>query len=451
MHVIAQDIAKFACSTDYKDIPSKAVENAKNYFLDCVGVTLAGSTDRNSRIITEFVSESGGKPESSVLGTRVKVPSMSAALANGVASHTMDYDDTSDILIGHPSVISCPPSLAVGEAIGATGRQVLAAYIIGGEVACRLGQALTDKQYAIGWHNTGTMGVFGSAVAAGKLLDLNEDQMAFAIGIAASSASGIKINFGTSCKSYHVGQACSSGVRAALLAKKGFTSSLNAIEGKGGLAQLLSGAFLADKISAIGKPYAIAEPGFNTKVYPSCAYTHSSMDAVLEIRRNSNFNVEDIVSVDCACSQVALDTVVYKIAQTALQGKFSMPFCVALCLLEGQATPSQFTDEKTKDPKVVLLEKKVTFRTDEEINARGYLDRGAKVKITLKNGKQLMHEVVHPKGDPENPLQRKDYVEKYLACAKMILSEDLAKESAQSLIDIENSQDIRSIVSMLSG
>lgn len=447
--MIAQDIAKFVCSTEFKDIPSSAVANAKNYFLDCIGVTLAGSIDRNARIITEFVSETGGKPESSVLGTRVKVPAVSAALANGVASHTLDYDDTSDILIGHPSVISCPPSLAVGEATGGAGKDVLAAYILGGEVASRLGEALTDKPYSIGWHNTGTMGVFGAAVAAGKLLDLDEDQMAFAIGIAASSAAGIKINFGTSCKSYHVGQACSSGVRAAILAKKGFTSSLNAIEGNKGLAQLLSGVFLQDKIASIGKPFAISNPGYNTKVYPSCAYTHSSIDAVLEIRHNSNFNVEDIVSVDCGCSQVAVDTVVYKIAQNSLQGKFSMPFCVSLCLLEGRATPAEFTNEKTLDPKVIALEKKVFFHMDEEINARGYLDRGAKVKITLKNGKQFVQEIIHPKGDPENPLDRKGYVEKYEACAKMVLSDEMSNESALSLLDLENCKDIRSVVSKL--
>lgn len=448
--MIAQDIAKFVCSTEFKDIPPRAVAKAKNYFLDCIGVTLAGSIDRNARIITEHVSEIGGTPESSVLGTRARVPATSAALANGVASHALDYDDTSDILIGHPSVISCPPSLAIGEAMGATGRDVLAAYILGGEVACRLGQALTDKQYSIGWHNTGTMGVFGATVAAGKLLRLNEDQMAHAIGIAASSVAGIKINFGTSCKPYHVGQACSSGVRAAILAKKGFTSSLDAIEGKGGLAQLLSGVFHADKIASIGKPFVIGEPGYTTKMYPSCAYTHSAMDAALEIRRSPNFDVEDVISVDCACSQVAVDTVVYKIAQNALQGKFSMPYCVSVCLLEGRATLAEFTDEKTSDPKVVDLEKKVTFHTDEVINARGYLDRGAKVKITLKDGKQIVRETRHPKGDPENPLESDDYVEKYVACAKLVLSDNLAKESAKSLLDVENCRDIRLIVSTLS-
>jgi 2-methylcitrate dehydratase PrpD len=447
---VTKRVAEFACVTDFGSIPKSVVELAKKSFLDCIGVALAGVKDRNSRIISEYVRGMGGKPESTILGSKTRVPSANAALANGVASHVMDFDDTCMLMMGHPSVISCPPSLAVGEAENSSGEEVLLAYIIGGEVACRMASALSASQYEKGWHNTSTMGIFGAAAAAGKLLALDVDEMAFALGIAASCSSGIKKNFGTSCKSYHVGQACSNGIRAALLAKRGFTSSLDVIEGKSGLAELLSGKLLDEEISKLGKPFAMENPGYSMKAYPSCAFTHAAIDAALELRGGGVFSSGRKISrVVVKASKASVDTVRYILPNSSLEAKFSMPFSMAVSILEGRVTLAEYENEKWRENAIMSLMSKVEFREEPEFTASSYSNRRTRVEVHFDDGTQAEQEVTIPKGDIRNPMSDEDLVKKYRANARVLLKNAVADGAQRSILEIENLKDINELTQLL--
>ncbi|MDA4130019.1 MAG: MmgE/PrpD family protein, partial [Thaumarchaeota archaeon] len=449
--MISDQIAKFVCTMEFDDIPHLAVENAKRSILDCVGVSLAGALDPNVLIVKNFVSEMGGKEESTILGDSRKIPAVNAALVNGVAAHALDYDDTSWVMLGHPSAISCPPAFAVGERQNSTGKEVLAAYILGGEVACRLGAALTERHYKLGWHNTGTVGTFGATVTAGKLFHLNQEEMTNAIGIAASMAGGIKKNFGTSCKPYHAGQASSNGVRAAILAKDGFNSSQSVFEGQTGFVQLFSGAFEERQLTElIGHPFVIADPGYSLKKYPSCAFTHSAIDCVLQLMGEQEFSLEDSKELECGCSQGAVDTLPYGIAQTGLQGKFSMPFCLAIAILNSSVSLEHFSDGTCRDPQVIELEKKVKLYVDPELTKRGYDDYGSRVKIVLKDGRELRNESARARGDSFGP-QSEDVVKaKFDSCAAASISKSQKEDLANSILSLEKISNIRVIMDYLS-
>ena len=448
--MLSDQIAKFVCSTEYGDLPKLAIENAKRTMLDCIGVTLAASQDPYTLMVKDLICEMGGREESTIFGDGRKVPSVNAALVNGVASHALDFDDTSQVMLGHPSVISCPPVFAVGEKEGSTGKEILLAYILGGEVACRLGAALTAKHYELGWHNTGTVGTFGATVSAGKLLELDEGQLTNAIGIAASMASGLKKNFGTACKPYHAGQASSNGARAAVLAKKGFDSAKDIFEGTTGFIQLFSGSFQEDKIDMMGRPFVIADPGYTIKLYPSCAFTHSSIDCVLKLREEYKFSPGDVAKVESGCSQSAVDTVTYVFPENGLQGKFSMPFCLALSILDGKVSLEQFTMEKCHDPTMLELMRKVKFFCDPEINLRGYSSFGCRLKITLCDGRELKAQAANPRGDPAYSISDETIKSKFSSCASFSIDQDKQERLVSSILGLERIQQISDTTGLMS-
>lgn len=435
--------------TDFDAIPTDVVKIAKRTLLDCVGVGLAARNDPTTLAVRDLVLETGGKEESTLLGSRTKVPASEAALANGVASHALDFDDVSHVMMGHPSVVTYPASLAVGDRKSSSGREVLLSYIIGVEVACRLGAALTEKQYENGWHNTGTMGTFGAAAGAAKLLGLGVEETTSAIGIAASMCAGIKKNFGTSCKPYQAGQASSNGVKAALLAQRGFTSSPDVFEGKGSIVQLLSGALRDEEITRIGKPFVFSDPGIAVKLYPSCAFTHSSIDCTLDLINQHNISSTDVTRVECGVAQATIDTVRYGIAENGLQGKFSMPFCLSIALLDRRVQLNQFTYDKCHDEKVVEMEKRVKVYCDQELNSIRYTYNGARVKIVLRDGKGLYAETTRPKGDPAQSVGDEVLFEKFMSCASTTLDKESAILLRTKVMDIENIANINELSSLL--
>ena len=449
--MISRQIAEFASSMDFDAIPIDVVKIAKRTMLDCIGVGLASKNEPTTIAARDLVLDSGGKPESTLLGIPTKVPASEAALANGIASHALDFDDVSHVMMGHPSVVCYPASVAVGERMSSSGRDVLLSYIIGVEVACRLGAALTEKQYENGWHNTGTMGTFGAAVAAGKLLDLDVGEMTNAIGIAASSCAGIKKNFGTSCKPYQAGQASSNGVRAALLAKRGFTSSPDVFEGKGSIVQLLSGVLREDEIAKLGKPFVFSDPGIAVKLYPSCAFTHSSIDCVLDLVKLHNIAASDVDAVECGVAQATIDTVRYGIAENGLQGKFSMPFCLSIALLDRRVQLNQFTYEKCREQKVIEMEKRVKVYCDQELSSIRYTYNGVRVKIILTGGKELRAETCRPKGDPAQSVEDEVLFEKFRSCALTTLDNESVKLLDSTVMDIDKITDINDLTSLLAG
>jgi len=228
-------ISDFVVNYNASDIPKNALEVAKNCFLDCLGVSLAGVQQDESQIITEVVRSWSGETESGVILSNFKCPSPFAALANGTIAHALDFDDISTTFLAHPSVNLIPPILALAESHNISGRDALTAYVIGYEVCANLGAMMGVRFFSRNWHATSLLGCIAAAVVSSRILRLNVKQTRMAIGIASSLAAGLKINFGTMTKPLHIGNACQTGILAALLAGNGFNANESALEGSSGL------------------------------------------------------------------------------------------------------------------------------------------------------------------------------------------------------------------------
>jgi 2-methylcitrate dehydratase PrpD len=267
---LTKALAEFVHDTNFEDIPPAVIEKAKQCFLDCLGCALAGLEDEASRLITEYVSENGGKQKASVIGTPLKTDVVNAALANGVICHALDFDDYHGDTVIHATAGCLPAILAVGEDKKLSGADVLTALVLGFDLSIRLGLGLTSYHYERGWHATSTAGRFGATAGTAKLLKLNVDQIVHAFGICGTQLSGLRQVFGSMCKPFHAGKSAMDGVMSACLAGKGFTSSKEIIEGELGVFDVLTDHKDEEVVLRdIESKYYISEVSF--KPYPTCA------------------------------------------------------------------------------------------------------------------------------------------------------------------------------------
>lgn len=304
MHV-SENLARFVCETSYEAVPEAARRKAKECILDCVGVAVAGSRDAIVKPLLSYLEEVGGNEDCTLIGQDRKASVTTAALLNGVMSHVLDFDDTNQIFIGHASASIVSAILSLAEKYRSTGREVITAYMVGTEIQWRLGEALVDAgdHYAKGWHSTCTVGAFGAVAAAAKLLGLDERRTAHAIGIAASEAAGFQEQFGTHCKPFHAGRANEIGVRAALLAKGGFTSSPTALEGKVGYLKLVADKADLSKLDNLANPYGLLKSSFgrgiNLKLHPVCASGIGSVEGMQSLIAEHGLTAGDVETIDC--------------------------------------------------------------------------------------------------------------------------------------------------------
>jgi 2-methylcitrate dehydratase PrpD len=265
--------------------PPAARGTAARAFLDTIGVILAGVPEDASRIVRHVIGEDGAGP-SVVFGTSTLASPSNAAFANGTAAHALDFDDMCFVSLAHPSAPLVPACAATAECAGASGRAALDAYVVGFELEARLGRVMNPRHYERGWHCTSTLGAIGTAAACSRLLRLDAAATAHALAIAASEASGLKENFGTMVKPLHAGLASRNGVVAALLAKQGMTASGQAIDGAQGFLRAFDSAHdaIGEAAGDLGSRWEIVETGITVKLYPSCAGTHPTLDALLDLR-----------------------------------------------------------------------------------------------------------------------------------------------------------------------
>jgi len=389
---VAEKIADKIVHTRYEDLPVEAIHWAKVAILDTLGVTVAGSVEPLSKIVKEVLSEEGGRPQCTVLGLGTKTSALNAAWANGVLSHALDYDDISNTLGGHPSVPVLPPLLALAERQSFTGKAFLLAYAVGFETECKIGRAVNFVHYDRGWHPTSTLGIFGAAAATAKLLGLNPVDCVRALAMAASMASGVKANFGTMTKPLHIGQAARNGLLGTLLASKGFSSNPEAFEARHGFCNVYNGEEqyrLEAMTEGWGEPFDLVRPGVAIKQYPCCGSTHSAIDALLSLVRSHNLKAEDAVSVIAAIHPRRLVHVNRPSPKSGLQGKFSLQYCLARSLLEGQVVLGHFTDDAVGDPRIGEIMEKIKVAPHPEMDWQSTEHFGAEVNIELRSGEKL--------------------------------------------------------------
>jgi 2-methylcitrate dehydratase PrpD len=412
---------------------------------------IAGSKEFAAGIISKYIKSMGGNPVATVFGNNFKTSPYNAAMANGTFGQILDYDDISSNLIGHPSVSVLPVVLALGEQENINGRKALEAFTMGVEVPCAIGRGINPYHYKKGFHPTSSVGIFGATVAAGKILDLSEEKLINALGIASSEASGLRENFGTMTKAFHSGRAAAKGIMAAFLADEGYTSAINIFEGEAGFFNVMAGDYDVQKITkTLGNPFEFVSPGISIKPYPCCGAAHSGIDAILDLIRKYDIKAEEVEKIYCGVVPLAKDVLIFPTPKTGVEGKFSMHFCLALALVEREIKIDHFTDQKVRDPEILRHIKKINMEVDPELAKLGY--RGtmnAVIKIRLIDGREYIKRVDHAKGDPMNPMTENELINKYVDCAKRVIAEEKVQESVQMLMNLSNISNINEFTRLL--
>ncbi len=453
-----EKIAGFIVETDYKDIPRAAVEKAKRTALDCIGAALAGVSEPVSQTITAYVTKLDGPPQASVFGTGAKVSVSDAALANGSIAHALDYDDCG-VKIGHPSVLILPALLSLSEHLGASGQDILAAYILGLEVEGKIALHADFKLMQSRLNHQSWYGSVGAAAACAKLLRLNVAKTRIALAIGANFACGLAANHGSMVAPMAAGNACRNGVIAALMAREGITANPDIIEAKNGFYDTLVGAghYDAERMAeSLGKPFYIESPGIGLKKYPSCYHTHRALDGVLQLLAEHRLSDKDITEIDVGTSQRALRVLAFSEPATPYQAKYSMPYCIAAAVVDHQVTLDTFTDCKMADRGIFEARKKVHLSFPDIPIWPGLADVspdtefvGNPVTIRTTDGRSYDARVDVPRGDPALPLTDEELLAKYRDCGRGRLRPDDMERSVGQVLGLERVANIRTLMAAL--
>jgi 2-methylcitrate dehydratase PrpD len=442
-------LAEFVVKTTLRECPERAITQVRRAALDTLGVMLAGAAEPAAASVRAVVRAEGSTPLCTVVGTSLRTAPTWAALANGTAGHAHDFDDTNFALMGHPSAPLLAAALAAGEAEMADGGAVVVAYLIGFEVSAALGLALNPDHYTRGWHATSTIGTLGCAAAAAKLLGLDAGQTRHALGVAASLASGLKENFGSMAKPFHAGHAARNGVFAAMLAREGFTASDAALDGTQGYASAFSQAKLAAGIfDELGSRWQILASGIAVKPYPSCALTHSAIDALLALRTAHGLHPEQVADVEVGVNHVVPEVLRHHAPTTGLERKFSMQFCAAEALATGRVAIASFEDGAT-DAGTRALMGRVRMVVDPSLPDGLEQHAWSRVTVRLRDGRTLESPARGASGHPDQPLTDAQLRAKFLGCAAPVLGDDEAEGVADQLAHLEDVPDIRALTSRL--
>ena len=361
---MTRKLAYFIATFDVSKIPGEAYEHAKVAFMDWLAVTVGGVDDPLVYKLINYAETMGGNPQATLIGLSAKTSVSQAALINGSASHVLDYDDTLVSFFGHPSVTIFPSLLALSEWKQKSGHDFLTAYLIGLQTGATIGVCAGFDHYMAGWHATATLGHLASAAACARLLGLTQKQTAYALGIAATQSSGLKRVFGTMCKPFHAGRASQAGLMAALLAQNDFTSAEDILEGPQGFFAAFKGGVNPEVLSLLGLGWDVVN--ISQKYHASCHATHSPLEAALTLIKEQNIELPDIKTITVYSSKLALDAAGKTTPSTGLEGKFSIPFCVANALCTGITGNQAFTDENVHDSAIRQLMAKINVVLDEK-------------------------------------------------------------------------------------
>ncbi|WP_353072412.1 MmgE/PrpD family protein [Tunturiibacter gelidoferens] len=397
------------------DVPDSVRKEAVRSIVNWVGVTVGGSGQQAVLRALSTLQPYTRSSTAHLFGRSEALDPLRAALITGISSHVLDYDDTHLETIIHPAgpVASALFSLAQSRLV--SGADLLHAFILGTEIECRLGKAIYPSHYDMGWHITGTCGVFGAAAACGRILGLNAQQMRWALGVAATEAAGLKIMFGSMCKSLNIGRAAENGLLAALLAANNFTSSDESIEGHEGYIFAASRQHdYAPLVDGLGQHYEIA---LNTYKPFACGIViHPIIDGVIQLRNEHNLKATDIRSISIRANPLVLELTGKKTPATGLEAKFSVFHSAAVVLVRGFAGEKEYTDEAARDPQVIALRERVSVSVDPAIRTDE-----AYVTITTTGGQTFTKHIEHAVGSLKNPLTDKDLSFKFTQLASGIL------------------------------
>lgn len=447
---LSTQIAKFIMNPE--PFTENAVYLAKRSIIDTMGAMIAGAGTDAVKMSVKMVEHDG---PCSIIGSDISTSSRDAAFVNGISGHELELDDTSSSNLGHPTVAVLPSLLALAEERGCTGKRLIESFLIATEVECKIGRICAKKLHERGWHCSSITGVIGAACGCAYLIRLSETKICNAIGIAASMAAGIRENFGTLTKSIHIGKTAEDGMRAALLAEEGFTSSLYALEGNEGYIFEYTG-LRDDKgsfdkiIDSMGKDWDICSPGFTIKQHPSCSSTHRPLDAFLDIMNENSFTAGEIDKIDIWLGKSALRELVTPYPKDGEEAKFSVGFQIALYLSGMENAPYNYTESVIKKPEIQdIINKTFMHEEDKYNNLPSDMGVGpATVVVQLKNGHSLSETRNFPVGHLTDPISDDDLKKKYMGCTAEHLGYEKAVRLYDMLFSLETISDIKEITDL---
>ena len=457
---ITNEAVNFFTTCNIDNFHSDIIHMSKRCFMDGLAVIIAGTEQPALKIMEDMLTRLDYPNESRLLGKgNISLPVELAARWNGLAGHAMDWDDTQlskgeDRLYGlltHPTIPPLASGIAVADKIkNVSGKKFIEAFVAGVEIECKLNEIINPNHYVKGFHSSGTFGTFGAVTTASKLLELNEEQYANALGIAVSLAAGIRVNFGTMTKPLHVGRAAENGVTAALLAQKGFTANKEAFDGPWGYIQVAGQTGVPDPtLATFGEPFSIVDPGVSIKPYPSGVLTHPSMDAMKKIMIDNNIGPNDIKHVKLFAGNNILGPIRYTIAHNELEGKFSMAFLLSAIIISGQAGKKEFTDAFVQSQEVQDMQKKVSTHYDEAIEKLGVDKIRSRIEVETQSGDiYSINADENYRGGPDNPLSEEELENKFEVCAENLLIDEQVSKIKQFIWTLDEQKAVDQIIDL---
>lgn len=443
-----QRLARFAIELNYRRIPQEVIERAKACILDTLAVSLYGSTKPWSRIASGFIRDSGVRGRSTVLGEKFSAQPAQAAFANGVMAHAFELDNVRQPGAGvHPGATAFLPAFAMAEETKADGKSLLTAFVASCEVMSRIGVAAGNSLERRGFHAPGLTGTFGGAVAAGRLMKLNQPKMVNALGIAGSYSGGLiefsRCQEGAMIKRLHLGKAGEGGVTAALLASRGFAGPESILEGKFGFCQTFSDSPKLDYLThRLGREFET----MNIAIKRCACHinAHAPIEALEKLRREFQFHPEDIREITVGgIEKLVTHHAIYN-PKDLMMAQYSIPFCVALALYFDPTDPESFDERKLKDKQIFAMMRKVRLKLDHEIEQKGW-DRAARVSIALKNKQRHTSLIVHFKGTPDNPMSQAEVEDKARKLTRALLPPRKLMRLIEAINKLEKVADVSSI------
>ena len=456
MKSITHQMAQFSRSLQYEDIPADAVHEAKRFLIDSMGCALAAVHNEDMQAAHRYIVGLGGTPEATVIGSGHRTNVVNAALMNALLVRALDYNDIYwEQDPSHPSDI-IPAALAAGEVAHRDGQEVVTAILIAYELEMRWCLAATPGIREVGWHHA-TLTQFVSPFVAARLLDLTEDQTVAAAGISGSShftLGGVVAGHLTNMKNTADPMATEAGVRAALLAREGYTGSVEVIEGKEGLYEVLNNVEWSTEtlLDGLGEKFLITQCGY--KAFPTEALTHQPITAALNICQAHDLAAEDVAEVHVRTTtrgaDILSDPSKYK-PTTKETADHSLPYCIAAAIADGNVLPSSFDEEKLRDPRIWELLPKIKVVADPEIDALFPGVKRAIVRITTTDGASYEEQVDHAKGRPQNPMSDDEIVAKFQANAAAVLTPERQDQVIEATWALEDFADIGEYMQLMIG
>lgn len=436
---VTAELAKFVANTTYDDLPPEVVRETKRSLLNWMGVAIGAAWHESVDILLKLSSEVGGPGQVGVYGRRERVDALEGALINGMSSHIFDFDDTHLRTVIHPSAPIAPAVLSLAEWKGGSAKDVITAFAVGVEACLRIGNSVYPDHYNVGWHITGTTGVFGSAIASSKMLGNDEQAIRYAIGLAAAQPTGIREMFGTMTKPFHPGKAAMDGLRSAMLASWGFTSSEQGIEAKRGFANVLSTKFDPREITGtLGQEWELLKNAY--KPYPCGVVIHPVIDAALGLREKG-VTSENVESITAHVHPLVQELTSKRTPRTGLEGKFSVFHCVGAAIVEGKVGEHEFSDDHVLNEAIIGVRDKTDIAVTE-----GMREDECRIEAKLTDGSYVEHYVEFASGSIENPLTDEQLDAKFTDLVTPILGDDHARDLIAILRDFENEPNVKKLV-----